>query len=212
MLDRPSSEADDLVFVDRRREPRIIVSIAAHYVLANRRDNHGNRREFACRIVDISSQAMTLLVPVNGALGERVIVHSEEFGKLEGGIIRLLDRGFIMQIALSDEGRKNFAIKIDWYEKNKNHDLDDNREHKRLIPKNPHSKLVFTDGSVLECFVIDMSVSGVAVSADIQPEIGMPLAVGKLVGRVVRHLEDGFAVQFVTLQDPEGLEQALMLR
>jgi hypothetical protein len=203
--------ADDIVFVERRREPRIIVSIAAHYVLANRRDSHGNRREFACRIVDISSQAMTLLVPVNGALGERVMVHSEEFGKLEGGIIRLLDRGFIMQIALSDEGRKNFAVKIDWYEKNKNHELDDNREHKRIIPKNPHSKLVLQDGSVLQCFVIDMSVSGVAVSADVKPEIGTPLDVGSLVGRVVRHLKDGFAVKFLTLQERENLEQLLLL-
>jgi hypothetical protein len=199
------------VFVERRREPRIIVSIAAHYVLANRRDSHCNRREFACRIVDISSQAMTLLVPVNGALGERVMVHSEEFGKLEGGIIRLLDRGFIMQIALSDEGRKNFAVKIDWYEKNKNHELDDNREHKRIIPKNPHSKLVLQDGSVLQCFVIDMSVSGVAVSADVKPAIGTPLAVGSLVGRVVRHLKDGFAVKFLTLQERENLEQLLLL-
>ena len=212
MLDTPSPEADDVVFVDRRSEPRIIVSIAARYALANRRDSQGNRREFACRVVNISLHAVTLLVPVNGALGERVIVHCDEFGKLEGTIMRVLERGFVVQIAATEEERRKLAIKIDWYEKNKNHDLSENREHKRLIPKNPHSKLIFTDGSVLECFVIDMSVSGVAVSADIKPQIGTPLAVGKLVGRVVRHLEDGFAVQFVTQQDPEGLEQALMLR
>ena len=212
MLDTPSPEADDVVFVDRRSEPRIIVSIAARYALANRRDSQGNRREFACRVVNISLHAVTLLVPVNGALGERVIVHCDEFGKLEGTIMRVLERGFVVQIATTEEERRKLAIKIDWYEKNKNHDLSENREHKRLIPKNPHSKLIFTDRSVLECFVIDMSVSGVAVSADIKPAIGTPLAVGKLVGRVVRHLDDGFAVQFVTLQDPEGLEQALMLR
>jgi hypothetical protein len=204
-------QADDLVFVERRSEPRIIVSIAAHYALANRRDSHGNRREFACRIVDISSRAMTLLVPVNGAVGERVLVHCDEFGKLEGGIIRLLERGFVMQIAAGEEGRRNLAVKIEWYEKNKNHDLVDNREHKRIIPKNPHSKLVLQDGSMLQCFVIDMSVAGVAVSADVKPEIGTPLAVGKLVGRVVRHLNDGFAVRFLTLQEPETLEQMLLV-
>jgi hypothetical protein len=204
-------QADDLVFVERRSEPRIIVSIAAHYALANRRDSHGNRREFACRIVDISSRAMTLLVPVNGAVGERVLVHCDEFGKLEGGIIRLLERGFVMQIAAGEEGRRNLAVKIEWYEKNKNHDLVDNREHKRIIPKNPHSKLVFQDGSMLQCFVIDMSVAGVAVSADVKPEIGTPLAVGKLIGRVVRHLNDGFAVRFLTLQEPETLEQMLLV-
>ena len=212
MLDSPSHQAGDVVFVDSRREPRIIVSIAARYALANRRDSHGDRHEFACRVVNISLHAITLLVPVNGALGERVIIHCDEFGKLEGTIIRVLDRGFVVQIAATDEERRKLAVKIDWYEKNKNHDLSENREHKRIIPKDPHSKLIFTDGSVLECFVIDMSVSGVAVSADIKPEIGTPLAVGKLVGRVVRHMDDGFAIKFVALQDPDGLEQALILR
>jgi len=206
-----ADQAGDLVFVERRREPRIIVSIAAHYALANRRDSHGNRREFACRVVDISTQAMTLLVPVNGTMRERVIVHCEEFGKLEGPIIRLLESGFVMHIALSEEERKDLAVKIEWYEKNKNFDAPDNREHKRIIPKNPHSQLVFHDGSVLQCFVIDMSVGGVAVSADVKPAIGTPLGVGKLIGRVVRHLDDGFAVKFLALQERENLEQLLLL-
>ena len=62
----------------------------------------------------------------------------------------------------------------------------------------------------MDCFVIDISTSGVAVSADVQPEIGTPLAVGSLVGRVVRHLDDGFAVQFVQVVDADGLEQKLV--
>lgn len=197
---------DDIVVVEQRRDPRIIVSIAGQYALANRRDTRGNRREFACRIVDISLQGMTLLVPVNGVLGERVITHCDEFGRLEGAIMRLLDRGFVMSITATDEERASLAAKIEWYEKNKNHDASDGRGHKRIIPKEPRSMLILADHSRLQCFVIDMSVSGVAVSADISPKIGMPLAVGKIVGRVVRHFAGGFAVQFVELQDLETLE------
>jgi hypothetical protein len=55
-----------------------------------------------------------------------------------------------------------------------------------------------------------MSISGAAVSADISPAIGTPLAVGKIVGRVVRHFVGGFAVQFVELQDLETLEQRII--
>lgn len=205
-----TQQSNDVVIVERPRDPRIIVSIAAHYALANRRDTRGNRREFACRIVDISLRAMTLLVPVNGAIGERVIMHCDEFGKLEGAITRLLDRGFVMSIKATDEERAKLATKIEWYEKNKNHEVPDVRAHKRIIPKEPRSMLTFADNSRLQCFIIDMSVSGVAVSADISPEIGTPLAVGKVVGRVVRHFADGFAVQFIELQDLELLEQRLI--
>jgi hypothetical protein len=201
----------DVAVVERRREPRIIVSIAARYALTTRRDTRGNRREFSCRIVDISPSAMTLWVPVNGTIGERVLVHCDEFGKLEGSIIRTLDRGFVMKMVASDDERAKFSAKIDWYEKNKNHELPDSREHKRIRPKDPRSIVVLADGSQLQCFVIDMSVSGAAVSADIRPEIGMPLAIGKVVGRVVRHLPDGFAVQFVQIQELDTLEQRLIL-
>lgn len=201
---------EDVAVVERRREPRIIVSIAARYALTTRRDTRGNRREFSCRIVDISPSAMTLLVPVNGTVGERVIVHCDEFGKLEGTILRTLDRGFVVKMVATNEERNKFATKIDWYEKNKNHELPDSREHKRILPKDPRSVLVLADGTQLECFVIDMSISGVAVSADIKPAIGMPLAVGKVVGRVIRHLPEGFAVQFVQLQEFDCLEQRLI--
>jgi hypothetical protein len=54
-----------------------------------------------------------------------------------------------------------------------------------------------------------MSVSGVAVSAAIQPSIGTPLAVGACVGRVARLLPDGFAVKFVETQNREDLERRI---
>ena len=212
MPQTPRQTPDDIMFVDdRRREPRIIVSISARYALANRRDSRGKRREFACRVVDISLHAMTLVVPVNGAIGERIITQCDEFGRLEGSVTRLLDRGFVMMINATDEERARLAAKIDWYEQNKNHDISDGREHKRIISKDPRSTIILGDKTRLECFIIDMSVSGVAVSADIQPAIGTPLAVGRLVGRVVRHFADGFAVHFIKLQELDGLEQRLTL-
>ena len=60
--------------------------------------------------------------------------------------------------------------------------------------------------SFVPCFVIDISQSGIAVSAHIWPDLGTPMAVGKLVGRVVRYLDVGFALQFLTIQPFEQLE------
>ncbi len=63
----------------------------------------------------------------------------------------------------------------------------------------------------MACFIIDMSPSGVAVSADYTPTIGQPLAIGRAVGRVARHLEVGFAVKFITPLQPDELEGALTM-
>jgi hypothetical protein len=59
------------------------------------------------------------------------------------------------------------------------------------------------DRSIRGCFVIDMSVSGVAVSAQLQPEIG----VGSCIGRVVRLLPDGF--KFVETQNRHHLDRLI---
>ena len=56
-----------------------------------------------------------------------------------------------------------------------------------------------------------MSASGAAVSADVQPELGMPLAIGACVGRVVRHFGEGFAVKFVEIQNEQNLEKLVAL-
>jgi hypothetical protein len=40
--------------------------------------------------------------------------------------------------------------------------------------------------------------------------IGTPLAIGKVVGRVVRQFDDGFAVQFIEPQDDRTLDRLLL--
>jgi hypothetical protein len=42
-----------------------------------------------------------------------------------------------------------------------------------------------------------------------QPQRGMPLAVGACVGRVVRLFDDGFAVKFVEPQNRDDLDRII---
>lgn len=60
-----------------------------------------------------------------------------------------------------------------------------------------------------DCLIIDMSPSGAAVSADVQPDVGMPRAIGSCIGRVVRHFREGFAVKFVAKQNEATLEKSV---
>jgi len=119
-MQRTPNLTDDIVDVaDRRRDPRIIVSLAGRCMFATRLNASGRPREFVCRVISISVKAMAVLAPVNGATGEPVIVDCDEFGKLEGSIVRLSKRGFVMSIFGNDDERAKLADKIDWYEKYK---------------------------------------------------------------------------------------------
>jgi hypothetical protein len=140
-----------------------------------------------------------------------IIADIDQLGRLEGSIIRVFKLGFAMSTEASDQERDVLAGKIDWIERNKDFEIVDNRAHERFIPRRPHSLLMLADGSIIPCFIIDILVSGAGVSADIMPKIRTVLAVGKVVGRVVRHFSGGFAVHFAEIQDREEVE-ALVIR
>lgn len=197
--------------VSRRRNISIIVSIPARYILTRQIGPNGQRREFSGRVVKLSPHEMVLAAPVKGVIGERVITTLWEFGKFQGSIVKTLELGFAIAVTMADAERDKFAAKIEWYEKHKNHDLPDSRTGKRIIPQNPHSVVILSDGTIVGAFIIDMSVTGVAVSADVDLALGEPIAVGTIVGRVVRHFPGGFGVKFVETQDPHALEKALLV-
>ena len=192
----------------RRDELRVIT---ARYNIGNKRDpGETERRFFVCRIEKITDKTIVLTAPVIGDVGEEIIVQSDEFGELKGPLVDVVNRGFKLDIKATDEERVRLASKLDWYEKHINDEAPNRRKHKRVVPREPLSTLILADGSTPTCFVIDMSPTGAAVSADIVPVIGMPIAVGKVIGRVVRHLPNGFAIRFLRKWNMQVLEQMLI--
>lgn len=184
------------------------VMVGGRYSLANWYDHHGNRREFACRTSRVSPFRMLVSVPVIGKVGERVVSYFGDFGKLDGWIADTVAGGFLIDLETDKAQREKLARKLTWLEKKQNDpSLIDARENGRIVPKNPHSTVIFADGTYRDCFIIDMSASGAAVSADVLPDLGMPLAIGSCVGRVVRHFREGFAVKFVDAQNETQLEK-----
>jgi hypothetical protein len=188
----------------------VIVSIAGRYMLANRRNLKGERCQFACRIVKVSLTDMVLAAPVPGQLGERVIVYTEPFGRLHGAITRLMSDGFVISLSATAQTREKLGVKLTWLAKQKDApELEDGRRHARVVPRNPSATILTADGSTTSCLVIDFSDCGVAVSADLYPEIGTPLAVGKMIGRVVRRFAEGFAVEFLGKEELPDVERKL---
>ncbi len=187
------------------------VTVGGQYTLANWFDSQGKPRTFACRTSRVSPFRMMVAVPVIGRVGDRISSYFGDFGKLEGHISDTAAGSFLLELAMTTSMREKLATKLTWLDKKqKDPAVRDARKDARIIPASSHSVLTFADGSTRSCFIIDMSASGVAVSADVQPEIGMPLAVGACVGRVVRLLPHGFAVKFVEQQNRHELERLIV--
>lgn len=193
----------------KQRAVNIVVD--GRYTLPNWYDPQGRPRSFACRTSRVSPFRMMVAVPVVGKVGDRLSTYFGDFGRLDGHISDTVSGGFLLDLSISYGEREKLASKLSWLEKKqKDPEIKDQRKQARFIPEVPHSILTFADGSIRNCFIIDMSVSGAAISAEVQPDIGTPLAVGACVGRVVRHLELGFAVKFIEEQPRDNLERLVV--
>ena len=193
-----------------RDEPAVNIAVAGNYKLANWLDSRGKLRTYACRTARVSPYRMMVAVPVVGKIGHRITSYFRDFGQLDGVISDTTAGGFLCELEMTAARREKFASQLAWLEtRKKDPGIPDARADARFIPANPHAALTLADGTTQRCFVIDMSVSGVSVSADLEPELALPLAIGACVGRVVRHFDDGFAVKFVDPQNRDDLERLI---
>jgi hypothetical protein len=188
---------------------RFIGSLNGRYVLASRESQEAGIKVFACRISSITPRRAVFAAPVSGARGERVTAQIEHLGLLNLRLEERVEFGFSALIDAAGEERERLAARIEWAKKRVLNSCADHREHRRVTPRNPRSRLLLHDGTQLDCFLLDISRTGAAISADIAPAIGTPLGVGRLIGRVVRHLDVGFAVQFIEQQDEAAVEVLL---
>jgi hypothetical protein len=174
---------------ERRRFQRVKVNLLGRYMLAD-------RREFPCQVVNMSP----------GGMAQRVIAYVDHVGRLEGIIARLIENGFAMTIGATTRKRDKLAAQLTWLANRHILNLPEDRRHGRITPRNPAARLILPNGVNVACRVIDISRSGAAIATDQRPDIGAPITIGKTTGRVVRHLEDGIAVEFTRLQHPDFVE------
>ncbi|MBZ0140098.1 MAG: PilZ domain-containing protein [Pseudorhodoplanes sp.] len=187
---------------ERRRFQRVKVNLLGRYMLSD-------RHEYPCQVVNMSPGGMAMVAPVTGRQSERVVAYIDHVGRLEGVIARHFDNGFAMTIAATQRKRDRIAAQLTWLANRHLLDSPEDRRHGRFVPKRPMTMLIMPNGVNIGCRLIDLSLSGAAVATDQRPPMGALVTLGKVQGRVVRHLDDGFAVEFLRLQHPDFVEESV---
>lgn len=192
------------------KQRAVSVAVDGSYTLPNWYDCEGRLRTFACRTTRVSPFRMIVDVPVVGKVGDRLTSYFRDFGTFGGQISDTMEGSFLLELEMTRPERERMADKLSWLEKKQaDPSLAEARQHGRFIPPYSSTTLTLADGSIHGCFIIDVSLSGVAVSSEQQPSVGTPLAVGGCIGRVVRVFQSGFAVQFVEVYRQSDLTRLI---
>jgi len=182
---------------DRRKHRRVSVELEGRFM-------REDQQEYPCQVINMSGGGMALLAPVSCDPGERVVAYLENFGRLEGTVARCFEGGFAVQINASAQKRERIANLLTWYA-NREHTDAEERQHERFTPRIAAQKLILPNGDVHDCRVIDVSLSGASIAIVVKPPMESVVVLGRLRGRVVRHHDEGVALQFAELQDPDNL-------
>ncbi|MEP9373235.1 PilZ domain-containing protein [Mesorhizobium sp. KR1-2] len=185
--------------VEKRNFQRVRVNIYGRYMLED-------RTEHPCQVMDMSPGNVALRCNQTGRPGEKVIVYLDHLGRIEGVVTRTMADGFAMTIIASDRKRDKLAAQLTWLANKHELDLPEDRRHERVAPRKAISTLQLADGRQYACRIIDLSLSGAAVELDVKPALGVQVILGTMRGQVVRHFEDGIAIEFAVVQRPETLD------
>ena len=190
---------------ERRRFQRVKVHLLGRYMLPD-------RREFPCQVINMSPGGVAMLAPGIGNVGDRVIAYLDHIGRVEGKITRIIDNGFAMSVNATPRKRDKMAAQLTWLANRDILNLPEDRRHDRIVPRNPMGVVTLEDGARMTCRILDLSLSGAALVSEYMPPMGSLVMLGRVQARVIRHLEDGFAIEFIHEQLSDTLEDSVTAR
>lgn len=184
---------------ERRDFQRVRVKMFGRFMLED-------RTEHTCQVVDMSPGNVAFRSDRTGDAGEKVIAYIDHIGRVEGVVTRRLEDGFAMTVIASERKKDKLAAQLTWLANKHELDLPEDRRHERIAPRNPISLMHLADGRQYQCRIIDLSLSGAAIEIEVKPTLGVQVTLGTMRGQVVRHFEDGVAIEFAVVQRPDMLE------
>lgn len=189
-------------YVEKRVFQRVPVQVHGRFM-------REDRTEHSCDVTDMSPGDLNFRSLAVCALGERIIAYLDHVGRIEAKVTRAADDGFSAEIVASERKREKLAAQLTWLVNKHELNLPEDRRHERAMVKlNAMSVLELDDGRKYPCRLMDLSLSGAAIGVDNKPALGTAIRLGIKPGRVVRHFEDGVAIEFLTLQTRDSLQDA----
>ena len=200
VLTRSPENASTRVIPDRRRYKRVHLNLLGRFM---RQDE----REYPCKLCDISVGGASIYSPIEVVLGERIIAYIDQLGRIEGNITRVFEDGFAMDIKSTQHRREKMVAQLTWLVNRRDLKIADERRHERLTPKNDVGQLKLADGIVVQCKMLDVSLSGASIETTARPPIGHEVTLGKMKARVMRHHATGIGLEFTDIQNPSALRK-----
>jgi hypothetical protein len=175
---------------ERRRHRRVRVDLTGRLFVP------GEEHEAPCRIADLSPGGAQVISDYVPAGDSPIVLYIDGFGRLEGVVARPAQGNFGVKFSCSALKRERIAEQLTLYMNRGTIDESVLRRHDRE-PTKGLAKFTRANGEMVACEVLDLSLSGVSLKTEARPPMGEVVLIGQMAGRIVRHHENGIAIEFV---------------
>ena len=176
---------------ERRRDQRVEVCLLGRFM-------RSDRKEFDCESIDASPNGIAFSSGAGVQQGERIVAYLNQIGRVEGRVARIFPGGFAIRMNVPPAKRDKLATQLAWLANRQALGLPQDRRHERIAPRDRYTILQLPNGREYTATLIDISMSGAALNVDCEPPIGARVVVGATPAEVVRHVNCGIAVEFLS--------------
>jgi hypothetical protein len=177
--------------VERRRDERFKVRLLGRFM-------RSDRKEFDCESIDASPNGFAFSSDAGVQLGERIVAYLNQIGRVEGRVARIFSGGFAIKMSVPPAKRDKLVRQLEWLANRQALGLPEDRRHERIAPRDRYTILRLPNGREFTATLIDISMSGAALNVDCEPPIGARVVVGATPAEVIRHINCGIAVEFLS--------------
>ena len=182
---------------DERRHRRVVITLPVRFMIEG-------GEEHRALLFDMSPGGVSLTTEIRPQIGTRLVLYIDDIGRCEGTVARHHDYGFALRLIATQNRRDRIAERLTYHANRHRLRDEDLRGHERA-EIDRQTRCTLPDGSVLECRVTDLSLTGAAIAIARRPPIGTEVAIGRLHGRIVRHLPQGVAIRFLAVAPSQAI-------
>ncbi len=157
------------------------------------------KTEICCELISLSGGGATLKSECELPLGKHMVLYIEGFGRYEGTTI-LQSGAPMLSFTIGDLKRKRLIEMLHMFV-SRGMRVPDVHQYARA-PTSCIGEIVRENGDRLPCDILDISLDGASLKTEGRPSIGEVVALGRSLGRVVRHHRSGIAIQYVRAAPP----------
>jgi hypothetical protein len=114
-------------------------------------------------------------------------------------------------IQAASRKRDKLASQLTWLANRTALGLPEDRRHERVTPRVLTTVLKLDNGREYAARIIDISMSGAAVAIDEKPPMGAGVTIGSTTAKVVRHFQNGVALEFRLPLSPDRFDENIIL-